>query len=324
MRRFTHLLTFLVTLFILIVGISSLKAQSYPNRPIQLVIPNVPGSLMDINARVLSDELGKILGTQVVIIHKPGAATVLGTDYVARSKKDGYTLVYTGASALIYARVTNPETVPYDPDKDLEPLGNHLFLPLTVTVRADSTWKTFGELTEYAKKNPGKLRASTIGMGGIDHFNIELIQSLTGAQFTHVPFKGGESVITALLGGHVEVTFDAFGKVLPHAEAGKFRILLLSKKMSGYPHIPTARELGYKQDLLTGFFAFYGPAGLPDEVKRVLIPAIEKVVKNPELKAKVEKMGFVVEYKSPSEMRKMVSEDYETANSIAKKIGLKK
>jgi len=279
---------------------------------------------MDICARALSDELGKIIGTQVIIIHKPGAATVLGTDHVARSKKDGYTLVYTGASALIYSRVTNPETVPYDPDKDLEPLGNHLFLPLTVTVRADSPWKSFKELVDYAKNNPGKLRVSTIGVGGIDHFNIELVQALTGAQFTHVPFKGGESVITALLGGHVEVTFDAFGKVLPHADAGKFRILLLSKKMPGYPQIPTAKELGYKQDLLTGFFAFYGPAGLPEDVKRVLIPAIEKVVKNPELKVKVEKMGFLVEYKSPAEMRKMVSEDYETANTLAIKIGLKK
>lgn len=321
MRRFIYFIIFLTIIFSLV---SYLKAQTYPSRPIQLVIPNVPGSLMDINARVLSDELGKILGTQVIIIHKPGAATVLGTDHVARSKKDGYTLVYTGASALIYARVTNPETVPYDPDKDLEPLGNHLFLPLTVTVRADSPWKTFKELVDYAKNNPGKLRASTIGMGGIDHFNVELVQALTGTEFTHVPFKGGESVITALLGGHVEVTFDAFGKVLPHADAGKFRILLLSKKMPGYPQIPTAKELGYKQDLLTGFFAFYGPAGLPEEVKRVLIPAIEKVVKNPELKAKVEKMGFIVEYKSPSDMRKMVSEDYETANAIAKKIGLKK
>ncbi len=324
MKKLIYFIIIAITLYGFTIGASTSFSQTYPNRPIQVVIPNVPGSLMDICARALSDELGKILGTQIIIIHKPGAATVLGTDHVARSKKDGYTLLYTGASALIYARVTNPETVPYDPDKDLEPLGNHLFLPLTVTVRADSSWKTFGELTEYAKKNPDKLRASTIGMGGIDHFNIELTQSLTGAKFTHVPFKGGESVITALLGGHVEVTFDAFGKVLPHAEAGKFRILLLSKKMPGYPNIPTARELGYKQDLLTGFFAFYAPAGIPEEVKRILIPAIEKVVKNPELKTKVEKMGFLVEYKSPSEMRKMVSEDFETANTIAKRIGLKK
>lgn len=314
---------YIVGLFFILIT-STIWAQSYPSKPIQLVIPNVPGSLMDICARALSDEIGKILGTQFIIIHKPGAATVLGTEYVARSKKDGYTLVYTGASALIYRKVTHPETVPYDPDKDLEPIGLHLFLPLTVTVRGDSPWKNFNELIDYAKANPSKLRASTIGVGGIDHFNIELITALTGAQFTHVPFKGGESVVTALLGGHVEVTFDAFGKVLPHAEAGKLRILLLSKKMPDYPQYPTSKELGYKQDLLTGFFAFYGPSGLPDEVKEILVTAIEKAVKNQELKSKVEKMGFIVEYKSPDELKKMVKEDYQTANAIAIKIGLKK
>jgi tripartite-type tricarboxylate transporter receptor subunit TctC len=306
------------------VGVSTISAQSYPNRPIQLIIPNVPGSIMDINARVLSDELGKILGTQIVVINKPGAASILGADAVAKSKKDGYTLGYLSASSLVYTLITHPETFPYDPDKDLEPLGLHLFVPLTVTVQASSPWKTFSELIDYAKKNPGKLRVSTIGVGAIDHFNLEIIQSITGAQFTHVPFKGGESVITALLGGHVEVTFDAFGKIIPHVDSGKLRILMISKKVSGYPQYPTATELGYKQGLLSTWFAFYAPTGLPEEVKKVLVPAIEKVIKNPELKTKVEKMGYAVDYKSPAELKKLSMDDYEAANSIAIKIGLKK
>lgn len=319
---------FIVGLFLiaygLSVGASTTLAQTFPNRPIQLIIPNVPGSIMDINARILSDELGKLLGTQIIVITKPGAATTLGTDALVRSKKDGYTLGYISTSSLIYTRIMNPETVPYDPFKDVEPLGLHLFLPLTVTVQESSPWKTFGELIDYAKKNPGKLRVSTIGVGGIDHFNLEITQAITGAQFTHVPFKGGESVITALLGGHVEVTCDAFGKIIPHVDSGKLRILLVSKKISGYPHIPIATELGYKQGLLSGWFAFYAPVGLPEEVKRVLIPAIEKAVKNPELKAKVEKMGYAVDYKSPAELNKLLIEEYERANDIALKLGLRK
>jgi tripartite-type tricarboxylate transporter receptor subunit TctC len=103
------------------VGTSTIQAQPYPNRPIQLVIPNVSGSIMDINSRVVSDELGKILGTQIVVVNKPGAATTLGSDAVARSKKDGYTLGYLSTSSLIFARILNPETVPYDPFKDFEP-----------------------------------------------------------------------------------------------------------------------------------------------------------------------------------------------------------
>ena len=306
------------------IGVSTISAQPYPNRPIQLIIPNVPGSIMDINARVLSDELGKILGNQIVVINKPGAASILGADTVAKSKKDGYTLGYLSASSLVYTRITHPETFPYDPDKDLDPLGLHLFVPLTVTVQASSPWKTFNELIDYAKKNPGKLRVSTIGVGAIDHFNLEIIQSITGAKFTHVPFKGGESVITALLGGHVEVTFDAFGKIIPHVDSGKLRILLISKKVPGYPQYSTATELGYKQGLLSTWFAFYAPTGLPEEVKKVLVPAIEKVIKNPELKAKVDKMGYAVDYKSPAELKKLSIDDYESANTIAIKIGLKK
>ncbi|HUL30129.1 MAG TPA: tripartite tricarboxylate transporter substrate binding protein, partial [Thermodesulfobacteriota bacterium] len=284
MKRSIYLAGFLVFAYGFILGVSTSPAQSFPSRPIQLIIPNVPGSIMDINARVLSAELGRLLGTQIIVVAKPGGASIFGTDFVAKSKKDGYTIGYLSASGLIYTRITHPETFPYDPDKDLEPLGLHLFVPLTAAVQASSPWKTFDELIDYAKRNPGKLRVSTIGVGAIDHFNLEVMQAMTGAQFTMIPFKGGESVITALLGGHVEVTFDAFGKVIPHVDSGQLRILLVSKKMPGYPHIPTAAEFGYKQGLLSTWFGFYGPSGLPEEVKRSLVLAIEGAVKNPELK----------------------------------------
>jgi tripartite-type tricarboxylate transporter receptor subunit TctC len=322
MKRLNGLFILLGIAFVL-TG-SNVQAQSFPNRPIQLIIPNVPGSIVDVNARTLSDELGKILGVQVIPINKPGAAMTLGTDTLARSKKDGYTIGYLGSTSLIHSRILNPDTVPYDPFKDLEPLGLHLFLSLGANVQGGSPWKTFGELIDHAKKNPGKLRVGTMGVGSIDHFNLEITQSMTGAQFTHVPFKGGESTVTALLGGHVEVTYDAFSKNIPHVETGKLRILLVSKKMSGYPQIPIATELGYKEDFLSGWFAFYAPAGLPEEVRKVLVPAIEKVVKNPELKAKVEKMGYAVDYKSPGELNKVAQEDYETTNAIATRLGLRK
>ncbi|MEW6665400.1 MAG: tripartite tricarboxylate transporter substrate binding protein [Thermodesulfobacteriota bacterium] len=299
-------------------------AQRFPDRPIQLIVPNVPGSIMDINARLLTEEMGKILGTQIVALNKPGAASTLGTSELVRSKKDGYTIGYLSASSVIYTRISNPEAVHYDPAKDLEPLGLHVFVPLTVTVQETSPWKTFPELVDHARKNPGKLRVSTIGVGGIDHFNLEIIQSTAGVEFTHVPFKGGESVITALMGGHVEVTFDAFGKILPHADAGKLRMLLISKKMPGYEKIPTATELGCKQDLLSTWFAFYAPAGLPEDVKKSLVSAVQKTVTNPEFKAKAVKMGYVPEYKSPADLSKLVAADYGVAGAIAKKIGVKK
>lgn len=321
MRLFKFLLFFILLLTL----ISNLNAEQYPNRPIQLIVPNVPGSIMDITGRMFAEELGKLLNTQVIVINKPGAAMIVGTEAVVRSKKDGYTLAYTGSSAIVYARVTNPETVPFNPEKDLEPLGLHVYIPQAMAVQEGSQWKTFTELIDYVKKNPGNVRVSTIGIGSTSHFCLEIIQSLTGTQFTHVPFKGGEAVITALLGGHVEASVDAPGKFIPHVRAGKLRMLLISKKMSEYPNVPTATELGYKQDLLTAWLAVFAPIGIPQEVKRVLIPAVEKAIKNPETKAKIEKMeGYVVDYKSPEELRKLIKEEYERANEIAIKIGLKK
>jgi tripartite-type tricarboxylate transporter receptor subunit TctC len=324
MRHFIAIVCFILTVFILGLTTQTTQSQPYPNHPIQLIIPNVAGSQGDITGRLLANDLGKILGIQIVVINKPGASLTLGTDAVVRSKKDGYTLAYTAASGLVYARVTNPETVPYDPPKDLEPLGLHVFFTMAVAVQESSPWKTFSELIDYAKKNPGKLRVSTIGVGSIDHFNLEMVQSLTGAQFTHIPFKGGESVVTALLGGHVEVTHDTFSKIIPHVSSGKLRILLLAKKMPEFPTIPTLTELGYKQDLLSTWYGMFAPAGIPEEVKNVLTPAIEKAINDPESKAKLEKMGFTVDYKSPAGLKKLMIDDYETAYSIAVKIGLRK
>ena len=324
MKRFIFVVGLILIMYGLSLGVSTIQAQPYPNRNIQLIIPNVPGSIMDINARALSDELGKIIGTQIIPINKPGAATALGTETLARSKKDGYTLGFTSNAAMVYARILNPETIHFDPDKDIEPLGLNLMLPLTIAVQANSPWKTFNELLDYAKKNPGRLRVDTIGIGSPAHFDIEIIQSLTGAQFTHVPFKGGESVITALLGGHIEMTFDAINKLVPHVESGKLRLLLSTNKMADFPNVPTMTELGYKQDLAYTWFAVYAPSGLPEEVKKLLIPAVEKAIKNPEYKIKFERMRLLVEYKSPAELKKMVAEEYERALAIAKKVGLGK
>ena len=306
-----------------VTGGSLCLAQRYPDRPIQYIVPNVAGSIMDINSRLFTEDLGKILGTQVVPVNKPGAATILGTDALAKSKKDGYTIGYA-SNSIVYARILNPETFHFDPDKDIEPLGQHVLLPLAAAVKGDAPWNTFEELIDYAKKNPGKVRVDTIGIGSPAHFNLEIIQSLTGAQFTHVPFKGGQQVVTALLGGHVEVISHAFSQVLPHVDAGKMRILLMTKKMAEFPNLPTLPETGYKQDLLSAWFALYGPAGIPEEVKKVLVPAIEKASKDHELKAKVEKMGFIVDYKSPAELKKLGMEDYEKARAVAVKVGLQK
>jgi tripartite-type tricarboxylate transporter receptor subunit TctC len=324
MKGFFLVVGLLIIFLGVVAGTPAVQAQPYPNRPIQLIIPIPAGGGGDVNARLLLEDLGKTLGTQVVAVNKPGAADTVGTDATAKSKKDGYTIGYTSSAALVYARIINPENVHYDPIKDFDHLGLHVFFPLAVAVQESSPWKSLGELIEYAKKNPGKIRVSTPGLGSTAHFNLELLQSLTGTQMTHIPFKGGEAVITALLGGHVEATFDAVGKILPHSEAGKLRVLLLSKKYSVLPNVPTITELGFKQDMLSAWFAWIAPVGIPEEARKVLIPAVEKSIKEPELKSKIENRGYIVDYKTPAELRKIIAGDYETARALAGKLGLSK
>jgi tripartite-type tricarboxylate transporter receptor subunit TctC len=322
MKRFIGIVAAFACVVHLSLAGTAVHAQSYPNHSIQLIISIPAGGGGDVNGRILADDLGKVLGQQIIVVNKPGASDTLGTDALAKSKKDGYTLGYTSTAAMVYSRVTNPETVPYDPVKDFDPLALHTFYPLSVAVQATSPWKTFKDLVDYAKKNPGKLRVSTAGVGSAANFDVEIVQSLTGAQFTHVPFKGGEAVVTALLGGHVEVSFDIVGKFMPHVDAGKLRLLLVSKKTSIFPNLPTLTELGYKRDLLSGWHAMFGPAGMPEEVKKVLVPAVEKAANSPEGKAKIEKLGYVVQYKSPADLRRLIIDDYETAHGIAVRLGL--
>jgi len=323
-RRFISAVGLWVFICGLIAGTPTVHAQPYPSRPIQLIISIPAGGGGDVNARTLTEELGKNLGTQVVPINKPGAADTLGTEAIARSKKDGYTIGYTSSAAMVYARIINPENIHYDPMKDFDHLGLHVFFPIGLAVQESSPWKTFSDFIDDAKRNPGKIRISTTGLGSTAHFNLELIQFLTGAQLTHIPFKGGESVITALLGGHVEATLDALGKIIPHAEAGKMRVLLLSKRFSQFPNVPTITDLGYRQGLLSAWFAFFAPSSIPEEARKILVPAVERAIKNPELKAIVERRGYLVDYRAPAELKKIMASDYDAARMIAAKAGLSK
>ncbi len=321
----TRYLFFVGLLFVLAaiaVVTSSLRAAGYPDHNITLIIPNVAGAQMDITGRLLAAELEKLLNTKIIPNNRPGAGTVLGTDAALRAKKDGYTLLYGSNAAFVTAPACTPEVVHYDPLKDAEPLGLHYFFPQTITVRSDAPWKTFPELIEYAKKNPNKIRVSTTGVGSGPHLIVETIQAITGAKLTHVPFEGGESVITAVLGGHVEATCDTLAKVKPQVDAGKMRILLLTRKMPGYPDVPVITDLGYKQPLYGGWFGMYAPAGVPEEVKTVLVPAVEKAVKI--TKPKIDALGSICEYRSPADQKKMTEEEYKRAVEIATRIGMRK
>jgi tripartite-type tricarboxylate transporter receptor subunit TctC len=317
-------LTLLTLGFSLEMGV--VNGQTFPDRPIEIVIPGDAGSFLDVAARAFGDELGRVLKTPVISLNKPGASGTVGANFVVRSKKGGYAILYTNSGPIVYAKASNPEAVPYDPLKDLEPLGMHLFHTTAIVVQQGSPWKSFGDLVDYSKKNPGKISVGVHGAGSYSHFVLEIIKSPTGMEFTIVPFEGAAAVVTNLLGGHVQVGgFLSTNLVGPHVKAGKLRLLAVTRKTPEFPDVPTFGELGYKQVTIPlAWFAFFAPAGIPEEARKVLVPAIEKTIKNPELKAKMETLGATVEYASPAEVKKFLENEYSTARSIASRPGINK
>jgi tripartite-type tricarboxylate transporter receptor subunit TctC len=180
------------------------------------------------------------------------------------------------------------------------------------------------EIAEFSKKNPGKTRCATPGLGTLADLNVALFKTLTGADVAMIPFKGAVPAITALLGGHVEMATSALTPQLDHLRSGELRGLAVSNKISEFPNLPTLKELGAPHDLFGVWFAFFAPAGTPAEVKEKLVPAIEKVAKNPEIVSRMEKMGLIQEYVPPDRLRQDWVKEYKLAEEIAKKEGLVK
>ncbi|HUL21410.1 MAG TPA: tripartite tricarboxylate transporter substrate binding protein [Thermodesulfobacteriota bacterium] len=292
-------------------------AQTYPSQPIQMVMTLAPGDTLDLTGRAIGAEMAKVLNTSVLPINKTGGAGMAGADFVAKGKKDGYTILYINSN-IIYAYAANPENVPYDPFQDLEPLCLAVSVPLLLAVQPESPWKSFQELVNYMKQNPGKIRGSSTGVGSVGHFGYEVIRTETGTEINMIPYKGASPGLTALLGGHVEVAIPSFALVQPQLQAGKVRILLTSKKIPDYPQIPTLTQLGYKRDMSSVWFGFFIPTGVPDPVKKVLASALEKSIKSAEVAKTVQTLGALEDYKSAGEFKKMMMEEYGIIKNLFK------
>ena len=318
-----RVVSILVTVtFLFLAGASELFGQGYPDRAINVVIPMAPGDGLDVSGRLMAEELGNLLKVPVVPLNKPGASGTVGTDTVVKAKKDGYTILFTNSASIIYTRILHPENVPYHSFRDLTPLGLSTISPVLVVAREDAPFKNLKELVEYAKKNPGKVRCGTPGVGSVSDFNMEIIKALTGAEITIVPFKGASPAITALLGGHVETIVTAIAPLITHLRSGKMKGIATSIGFPEFPDIPTFRQLGYRQDLLGVWFAYFAPAGIPTPVAETLVSAIEKVVNDRTISSKLAQMGMIQEFESQEKLLARMQEEYKIVEEIAKNSGM--
>jgi tripartite-type tricarboxylate transporter receptor subunit TctC len=295
--------------------------EKYPVKPIKVIVPLGPGTVNDVVARVVGESLAKDLKTEIPVEYKPGAGGVVGSDFVAKSKPDGYTVGSLNSSALTTSVAI--ATVPYDPLKDFTMIANAGVNPAVLAVNTASPWKSLEEFLQHARQNPDKLSCGTSGVGTVGHFSLELLKIAAGVQIKHVPYKGSPQNLTALLGGHIECASQIWPAVAGHVQAGRLRVLAATSRVREAPELPTYGQKGFPQMRLEVSFGFYGPARLPAQIAARLVSAFEKAIKEPETTAKLEKSGFTVAYEGPKELSDRIATELGIAKDIATKAGIK-
>jgi tripartite-type tricarboxylate transporter receptor subunit TctC len=299
-------------------------AQPFPHGPISLVVPLAPGDAADIASRAMAEEIARTLNTPVIPVNRPGAGGAVAASSVVQAKKDGQTLLFAQNSALTFRVVLEPQSVSYDPLRDLVPLGVSSRTPSVLVVRSDAPYKTFGELVDYAKKNPGQVRIGHPGVGSVGDFCVQLINAVTGAGLVGIPHTGAAPSVIALRGGHIEGVVLALGALSSHIKAGTFRGIVSSSRVADFADIPTMTQLGYKDELFGIWFSFLAPAGIPENARKALVDAVEQAVKAPAITAKLAPLGIVQTYASPEAMAAEIREESRRVGEMARKTGVVK
>ncbi len=300
------------------------QSQAFPTGPISLVVPLAPGDAADIAARAIGEEISRLLKTPVLSINRPGAGGAVGTNSVVQARKDGHTILFAQNSALTFRAVLDPRSVTYDVRRDLVPLGTASRTPTILVVRSDAPYRTFAELIEFSKKNPGQVRIGHPGAGSVGDFCVQLINALTGAELLPIPYAGAAPAITALRGGHIEGAVLSLGALSTHIKSGAFRGLVTSSRFPEFVDIPTMRELGYQEELFGIWFSFLAPAGIPEDARKALVGAIEQAVKAPAITARLAPLGILQSYATPEQTAAEIRTELQRVGEMARTTGLVK
>lgn len=273
-------------------GEASASTQTWPERPVTLVVPFPAGGTTDVLARALADKLQLSLGQPVIVESKPGAGATLGAEYVAKAKPDGYTLLIGAVHHTIASSVY--KKLSYDFQKDLVPITGIALVPnVLVTNAAATPAKSVAELVALVKAQPGRWSYGSNGNGTAQHLIGTQFQNQTGTEILHVPYKGSGPMATDLLGGQIQMSFDTITPVLPHIKAGKLRALAVTtaKRSSALPDVPTLQEAGLKGFDIGTWFAVLAPAATPKEVVNRLNADMVKIIQSPDFRKRMEEIG---------------------------------
>jgi tripartite-type tricarboxylate transporter receptor subunit TctC len=277
-------------------------AQSYPGKPVRMVVGFPPGGGTDVVARVISQKLSEWYGQPVVVENRPGATGTIGADVIAKSAPDGYNLLMGhvnshGIAPNLFSKL------PYDPIKDFAAVAYVGYVPNVLAVHPSVPARSVKELVELAKGKPGQMNYASSGNGSTQHLAGELFKQLTGTDIVHVPYKGSGDAIKDLLAGTVNMNFDTMPPVLPHIQAGKLRGLAIStpKRLAQLPDVPTFDEAGIKGFDVTNWYGVMAPAGTPRELVAKLNGDINKAMQVPEVRSRLEAVGTQLREQSAAE-----------------------
>ena len=296
-------------------------AQGYPNRPVRMVVPLSPGGFADVPARIIAPRLSDALGQQVFVENRAGAGATIGTDFVAKAKPDGYTLLFTGTPHVISPALY--KNLPYDPLKDFASVALVASGPYVLVVNPQLPAKSVQELIALAKAQPGKIDYASSGNGSAQHLVSALFASMAGIDLSHVPYKGSGPAMQDLLSGQVKVSFAGTPNVMPHVKAGKLRALAVStpKRSPDLPDVPTVAEAGVPGYDATLWLALLAPAGTPTDIVQKLYTETAKVLRNPEVAQAISPTGVEVSILGPDELPGFMQSEADKWGKVARESG---
>ncbi len=308
-----------------LLGSPLLRAQSWPDKPIRLLVGFAPGGGTDIVGRVMAPKLAELLGVQVVIENRPGAAGTIAAEITAKSPPDGYTLCVGHANPNAIAPNVYSK-VPFDPFNDFTAITYVGYVPNVLVVNPQVPANDVKELIALARSRQGRLTYASSGVGSTQHLAGELFQRITGVTMTHIPYKGSGQAITDLLAHQVDCNFDTMPPVLPHIQAGKLRALAIStpKRMPQLAGVATFEEVGITGFDVTNWYSIMGPRGLPADVVRRLDEAARKTLADADIVGKLQPQGIIFEGpKTPAEFDGFVKKELAKYARMTKDLGIK-
>ncbi|HRO59612.1 MAG TPA: tripartite tricarboxylate transporter substrate binding protein [Burkholderiaceae bacterium] len=313
----------LLTSLVLACSILPAAAQAeYPERAIRLIVPFPPGGGTDALARQAASKVAANTGWTIVTENRPGAGGNLGVDAVAKAPADGYMLVL-GQTSNLAINPTLYAKLPYDPERDLTPIGLVASAPLVLVVAADSPYKTVADIVTAAKRQPGALNYASSGNGTVAHLTTEQLQKAAGIQLTHIPYKGAAQGANDLIGGQIEMYMSSVPTLIGHIRSGKMRALAVTslKRTDDLPDVPTLAESGFKDFEAVTWFGLAGPAGLSADIVRKLNSAFNEALQQQDVRQHFQAQGAEVWTSTPEEFGELIRSERVRWGRIVKDSG---